>query len=271
MSKIILIDDFPQNNGGSEFVNRTVAEKLSIRQVESRSVILDPTVKYIVANISTMHPDVVKQLSQHPFYVILEHDYKFVHSRHPWRYPESIVPRNELINLDLYKNAKQIFVQTADHLSVFKANDIEGSFFNLECSIWGEELDILSQLEKTAPIVSTRMAILNSDNWIKGKNQAINFCEINGLDYEFVGHPNLHTFYEHLASHATLVFLPVARESCCRLILEARCLGLNVITPRNYGAAKESYFRLQGQELIDFLKEKSIRNIEKLKEILDVD
>ena len=63
-------------------------------------------------------------------------------------------------------------------------------------------------------------------------------------------------FISKLAQCSHLVFFPLARETFCRLVVEAKCLGLNVITTKNYGASLEGYFEMSGQELIDFLSNK---------------
>jgi len=46
-------------------------------------------------------------------------------------------------------------------------------------------------------------------------------------------------------------------------VVEAKCLGLEVITTQNYGASLEEWFnRLSGDELIDFLETNTLKNLE---------
>ena len=68
-----------------------------------------------------------------------------------------------------------------------------------------------------------------------------------------------------MASYSSLVFFPIARESCCRLVVEARALGMNVLTTKNYGAVLEPWFALSGLELINFLREKTQENLKTIK------
>jgi hypothetical protein len=61
------------------------------------------------------------------------------------------------------------------------------------------------------------------------------------------------------------VFYPIARETFCRLVVEAKCMDMEVITSKNYGASKEGWFEaLSGKELIEFLRDQTKNNIEKI-------
>jgi hypothetical protein len=65
------------------------------------------------------------------------------------------------------------------------------------------------------------------------------------------------------------VFYPIARETFCRLVVEAKCMGVDVITTRNYGATSEGYFEMIGQELIDLLRIQTEDNIKKINEYIN--
>ena len=132
--KHILISDFTIKevpHGGSEWVNDVLINKFGFEFQYSQQVSgFNMDAFYIISNISLMHPNLVKQIPNLN-YIIIENDYKICHSRHPWRWPNSIIPKNERVNYELYKNAKAIFVQTTDHYNVYKANEVEGKFINL--------------------------------------------------------------------------------------------------------------------------------------------
>jgi len=51
-------------------------------------------------------------------------------------------------------------------------------------------------------------------------------------------------------------------------VVEAKCMGVDVITTKNYGASLEGYFLMEGQELIDFLRLQTEDNLKKIKEYL---
>jgi hypothetical protein len=266
----ILISDFTIKeapHGGSEWVNQVLIDKFNLEFQYSQQVsYFDKNAMYIISNISLMRPDLVRQISSLN-YIIIENDYKICQSRHPWRWENSIIPLNERTNYDMYANAKAVFVQTNDHLSVYKANDVKGNFINLHTSIWADEdLLLLEKLLKENADKNGRTAIYNTNNWIKNTNGAIEFCNLNNLEYVLI--PNMEKredFLSSMAKSSKLVFYPIARETFCRLVVEAKCLGLDVITSKNYGASLEGWFdAMSGQDLIDFLRSQTENNIKKI-------
>ena len=267
--KKIVVSDFTIKevpHGGSEWVNEVMIEKFGLEFQYSQQVTsfnLDDF--YIISNISLMRPDLVRQIPSLN-YVIMEHDYKICPSRHPWRYPDSIIPQNDRINYDLYANAKAVFVQTNDHQRVYKTNDVKANFVNLHSSIWGEsDLQLLERMLNEHPTKNGKYGIYSTDNWIKNTQGAVKYCEDNNLDFGLI--PNQEKredFLSKMAQCSHLVFFPIARETFCRLVVEAKCMGVDVITSKNYGASLEGWFDMSGQELIDFLRMQTEENLIKI-------
>jgi hypothetical protein len=270
----ILISDFTikeVSHGGSEWVNQVLIDKFGFEFEYSQYVTsFDINNFYIISNISLMRPDLVKQIPNLN-YIIIENDYKICHSRHPWRYPDSIIPKNERINYDLYEKAKAVFVQTNDHLRVYKTNEVKANFVNLHSSIWAEnDLQLLEKMFSENPIKNGKYGIYATDNWIKNTQGAVKYCEENKLDFELVlNQEKREDFLSKLAKCSSLVFFPIARETFCRLVVEAKCMGLDVITTKNYGASLEGYFEMKGQELIDFLRMQTEDNIKKISKYIN--
>lgn len=271
MYNIVLINDFPDNIGGAEIVDGNLAKHLGCSFVAVKDIVdIDKDTFYIVSNISTMSPDIITKLSQHNNYIILEHDYKFVNHRHPWRYPDSIVPKDHLINLDLYRNAKAIFLQTDDHLNVFKLNGIEGNLISLKCSLWFDsEFQVFNTLRKNNTVKNSKFCVIDSDNWIKNTEGAVKFLTESKISFEKIkGSSNYEEFLNRLNQYSCLTFFPIARESCCRLIVEAKCLGLNVLTNNNSGAWRSDWYNLNGVELQQYLENQSAENLSLIKSYL---
>jgi hypothetical protein len=266
----ILISDFTTKevpHGGSEWVNQVLIEKFGLEFQYSQAVTsFDKENFYVISNISLMNPSLVRQIPSLD-YIIIENDYKICPSRHPWTFPGSIIPQNQRINYDLYKNAKAVFVQTNDHLSVYKANDVEANFVNLHTSIWSDsDLDLLNEIRLKTKIKNNLYGVYETNNFIKNTVGSVKHCRDNNFPYSLI--PNMNKredFLIHLGKCSSLVFLPIARETFCRLVVEAKCLEMEVITTKNYGASKEGWFDvLSGEELIEFLRNQTKNNIEKI-------
>jgi hypothetical protein len=272
--KKILISDFTIKevpHGGSEWVNQVLIEKFNLDFEYSQNVnTFDLNNFYIISNISLMKPDLVRQIPNLN-YIIIENDYKICPSRHPWRYPDNIIPKSDRINYDLYEKAKAVFVQTTDHMNIYLKNDVKGNFINLECSIWSDtDLDMLNNLLNKYKEKNGKYGVYYTNNWIKNTQGNLKYCSENKLPFSIIKETkNRVEFLENLAKCDGLVFYPLARETFCRLVVEAKCLGLNVITSKNYGASLESWFdELSGLTLIEFLKNKTTENVNKIKTYL---
>lgn len=270
MSKSILLSDFTTDDpiaGGSEFVDRTVAKALGLEIVRCKDWVPMSRDKILVSNISTLPQSKLDTLTNRCNYSILEHDYKIHPTRHPWRFKDSIVPINERTNYELYRNANAVFVQTQDHLDVFNLNNVKANFINLKCSIWSDE-ELTTFINLQAVVRNQSFAVIDSKNWIKGTEFAVKVCQDNKWDYKLISSSSWERFIWDLSSHSALVFFPVARESCCRVLVEARCLGLNVITSPNSGAFKSDWFSMRGSKLIELLRNQSKTNLDLIKECL---
>jgi hypothetical protein len=273
--KTILVSDFTIKevaHGGSEWVNQVLLEKLDIEFQYSREIKqFDPNNFYIISNISQMNESLVRQIPSLN-YIIFEHDYKICDSRHPWRYENSIIPVELRRNYDLYEKAKAVFVQTTDHMNVYLSNDVKANFVNLETSIWGDsDLDLLSSLLEKYPKKTNQYGIYVTNNWIKNTEGNIKNCLQRRLLPKLINESRDRVeFLESFAKCKGMVFYPLARETFCRLVVEAKCLGLKVLTSKNYGASLEPWFdKLNGVDLINFLREKTKENLIKIKSYVE--
>ena len=269
--KTVLVSDFTLEDeiaGGSEFVDNTVAKSLNLEIVRSKDFKPEEGQKLILSNISTMKQETVDFIRDNCEYVILEHDYKIHITRHPWRFEGNFVPKDERVNYDLYKNAKAVFTQTDDHTEVFKLNEVEGNFISLMCSIWSdEELNLLNKQRRSR--AKKQYAVMQSSNPIKNTSLAEDLCRVNKWDYDLIPKMSHYDFIYRLSDYSTLVFLPMARETCCRLLVEARALGLNTITSDNSGAFRSNWYKLSGGELVNFLREQSAKNLKEIESCLN--
>jgi hypothetical protein len=272
----ILVSDFTTKevpHGGSEWVNQVLIDKFNLEFEYSAQLnewYLD--VFYIISNVSLMKPELVREIPKLN-YIIIENDYKICQSRHPWMYPNSIIPIPERINYDIYENAKAVFVQTTDHFNIYKMNKVKGNFINLNCSIWADEdLDLLKKFLDIKPLKNNKNAIYYTNNWIKNSDGAIRYCNDNKLEYELIENQSVReVFLDKLSDCKTLIFFPIARETFCRLVVEAKCMGLDVITTKNYGASLETWFDMKGDDLIKFLRIKTIKNLKTIEEYINGD
>ncbi len=67
--------------------------------------------------------------------------------------------------------------------------------------------------------------VLGSDSWIKGKDNAIDWCKENDLDYQIVWNQPHEVTLDILARAEGFVYLPNGMDTCPRMVIEAKLLG----------------------------------------------
>jgi hypothetical protein len=77
-------------------------------------------------------------------------------------------------------------------------------------------------------------------------------------------------FLNQIAKNKKLIFLPQTPETFSRLIIEAKMLNVESIINKNIGASYEDwFFNLNGQELINFMKNKKYEIVETIEKVIN--
>jgi len=209
---------------------------------------------FILGNFVLVPPESLKGLLKEKF-VIYEHDHKYIRSRNPAIYENYLAPKDQLINLPLYKSAQAVLCQSEFHKDIVFRNTGLSNLVSLGGNLWPlavlEYIRDLSKLEK-----QDRISILDSNIEHKGTNEAIMFCRAKGYDFQLVRDSNYRSFLAKLGANNSFAFFPKTPETLSRVVVEARMMGLKVVSNNNIGATKEEWFKLRGEELIDFMIEK---------------
>ena len=267
MNNIYIVADYTIKDyaAGAEMVDDNISKGLGIEIIKPEDFEVDTACHYIISNATRLSGLKRRTLMHYGNYSIFEHDYKIHPTRQPHRYSGCVFPKHELINLDFYKRAKVVYLQSKDHLDCFLANGVEGNFINLSTSIWStEELDYLKYISVMSPCNTHRFAIIGDTGPDKGQENAIAWCKANTLDYTVLPRLPKEQFYRELSYYPAFVYFPNVKESFCRLVVEARCIGMNVIAPKTFGAVKEDWYisGLHGIDLIEFLRSSSKKNLQ---------
>lgn len=263
--KYIFIADFFKEDvlGGGEIVNDVVISALDklghdILTVYSRDVnlsFLDAHTgsNFIIGNFLGLTDSAKRRLGKEK-YVIYEHDHKYLKTRDPSPFEDFKAPKEQIINRNFYTNALSIVCQSALHTEVLQKNLGLRNIINSGGNPWTEEeldeIERLSLAEKE-PVC----AVMNSKNHIKNTQGAVDYCAVNGLKYRLISSPSPVEFLKQMSVCENFVFFPMVLETYSRVVVEARMLGCKITTNNLVGATSESWFELQGAELIAHLRE----------------
>jgi hypothetical protein len=268
MSKLYYLADFFEDDklaGGAELSDAAIREHLDlpfecVRYWELDKLGIDKDAFYIVANRSLVSPSHLDTLIEYKNYIIIEHDYQFVggpgNGRNPYVFDKAVVPDEHKTQLEFYKNAKAVFFQTDYQKRLFELNRVEGYFVSMGTTPYStEDFKFFRELLKKEFSCKTRsFAVVDSPKEIKNTKGAISFCDNNDYDYDLLPPMERDQFLKKLSEYPAMVFFPLTPESCCRLVTEARILGLNVITSKSFGASTADWFKLSGEDLVDELE-----------------
>ena len=87
--------------------------------------------------------------------------------------------------------------------------------------------------------------ILDSDSPVKPNTEAIKYAEENNLQYELITNLAYHELLIKMSTSKGLIFLPVASDTCPRLVMEAKMLGCNLVLNEHVQHKDEAWFKTQ--------------------------
>tara|TARA_R100000234_G_scaffold82065_1_gene51733 strand:+ start:355 stop:1200 length:846 start_codon:yes stop_codon:yes gene_type:complete len=265
MNKVIFIADFFADEvpGGGELNNQQLIQILQKRGVdvlEIKSQNVSPqflqeqnkNTKFIIANFIGLTEENKSLLKLEKEYIIYEHDHKYVKTRNPADYKDFIAPKDQIINFEFYKNSKAILCQSDFHANIVRANLNLDNIKSVGGNLWSHDiLDFMYKISLNKK--QATCAIMSSDNWHKNTPDAIKLCKIKGWKYDLIPRSDYQHFLTRLGKSKKFVFLPKTPETLSRIVVEARMMGLSVVTNNLVGATKEDWFKLKGIDLIDIM------------------
>ena len=217
-----------------------------------------------------MSDEVSTELVKHPgSYSIMEHDHKYVKTRNPAVYKDYLAPFQDIVNREMFTNAKSIFAQSKIQAETIRKNLKIDNVVHLGMSLWTDEQ--LAIIEKNLNNEKQpEAAVIDSTNLTKNTEVTAQYCKDKGIAFKLIGSPDYGEFIEQLASHEAYVFIPRVLESFNRVLLEARMLNCKIVTTNLNGCTSEDWFKkYKGKELIDFVREQRLRVYEDIKGALN--
>lgn len=100
--------------------------------------------------------------------------------------------------------------------------------------------------------VQDRWLILDSKSWIKGKSEAVKYCEENNMNYILVGGVTNEQFLEELAKSKGMVFLAADVDVGSRTSIEAKLLGCETILNNHVLTQFEPWYNRPLEEIEEY-------------------
>jgi len=219
--------------------------------------------KLIIANFVNMLPDCREHIQSNCDYVIYEHDHKYLINRNPAEYENYLAPADQIINKEFYNNSKFVFCQSRFHADIVEKNLQIDNIVNLSGNLWSiDALDMMRELSKREK--KDKCSIMDSNIQHKNTSGAINYCVNKGYQFELILPCAPQEFLSRISKNDKFVFFPLTPETLSRIVVEARMMGMKVVTNRRLGAVSEEWFSMKGEPLIDYMLDKRLQILNKV-------
>ena len=267
---VIYISDFFLNemNGGAELSDSVVIKYLEGRGVKVKTVksqTFNPTVHkadtFIISNFVLLSEKNKRYFEENiDNYIIIERDQKYVKQRNTVEYPGFIAPKSQVVNREFYRSAKKVFCLTSKQMEIMNAHLEIKNIESLGCTQFSEgQLGYLSH--RITYEKNEKYAIVEG----KSQDKAIALCEREGFEYDVLYKSSWEKLIDRLCEYKGIVFFSHAFESCCRLLIESKILGLKIITDNRNGCTYEPWFRDHSKfELLTFVSTKTDETLNKI-------
>ena len=185
-------------------------------------------------------------------YSVVEYDYKYCKHRLKSKHESSGEKcecekshRGKLIAIFLAKSKNLFFMssgQKNEYESIYPILKKHKSSYVLSSSFSKKSLNQIRSFLKNSTSKNDKYLILNSDSWVKGTKNCVEYAEKNKLKYELVGGLQHKDLLKKLSESKGLIFLPNGYDTCPRIVIEAKLLGCDVILNDNVQHKDEPWF-----------------------------
>lgn len=287
MTKIVFVADLfaDQYVGGAELTTQAIIESCPFEYVRfnAKEVTIATLQEYqdhfwIFGNAVSLSMQLVPSIVGNIKYAILEYDYKFCKYRSIEKHKEEtgeecdcdVSQLGKLISA-FYYGSEQIFWMSSKQEEVWiekfpfleSKGRVLGSVFSRGDI---EKLDFLKGGNNSAGWL-----VQDSESWIKGTDEAIQWCENNDQEFTLFKNYSRTQLLNAMYKAKGFCFLPRGGDTCPRVVIEAKVLGCELQINNHVQMANEAWFELGTPDtIVNHLKALPNRFWDDIKRKLDL-
>lgn len=244
--------------------------KLRSKDVTAEAVRSAADKFWVFGNFATLNPQLIGLVSAMLRYSVVEYDYKYCRFRSPEKHLHStgmpcdcVGQASGRLVSDFYRRSMGLWwmseLQRDRYLTAFpflagKQNIVLSSVFDKAT------LERIACMHARAPLAREGWVVLGSDSWVKGAENAVEWCKKTGKDYEVVWGLPYAGLLERLARARGFVYLPRGGDTCPRMVIEAKLLGCELHINDDVQHAREPWFATDDlQDIQDYLLASPVR------------
>ena len=104
------------------------------------------------------------------------------------------------------------------------------------------DIDTLNLIRNLETNKNDKWLIVHTGSWIKGTQEGIDYAREHNLEYFLAENLPYKNMLEALASCKGLIFLPLGKDTCPRLVIEAKLLDCELVINEKVQHATEDWF-----------------------------
>ena len=271
MAKIVFVADLfvEQYVGGAELTTQALIEACPFEYVKinTRDVTIETLRQYqghfwIFGNFTQLNQQLIPSIVGNIRYAVLEYDYKFCKYRSTEKHEHEEGKECDCADTQLGKlvsaffyGAEQIFwmssQQEARYIEKFPFLELKGRVLG---SVF-DKADLTKLTFLSGGKKNGKWLIQDSESWIKGTDDAIQWCKDNNKDFQLFKGLSRAELLNLMYKSEGFCFLPKGGDTCPRVVIEAKILGCELEINKNVQMANEAWFELGTPDsMIDHLK-----------------
>jgi hypothetical protein len=280
-TKVVYVGDFLKEeiSGGAELTADAIFEDapMNVFKVHSQSLTtkflkFNKNCYYIIGNFSMIPVESIGFLIENKIkYSIIEFDYKYcmfrsevMHKQQTGNSCDCMLKPVGLLVESFFENADKIFwmseAQKEHFLSrVPSLNFCDEGKHVVQSSTFSDEsieklLLLRKQKEQNRKLPIKIWGVQGSQNWIKGTEQTIKYCNEKKYAMRVLQNMQYDDFLLELSKCDGLVFHPLDFDTCPRVVIEARLMGLDLDINDNVQIKNEAWLLGSQEDLLNFLR-----------------
>lgn len=269
---IVVSDMFSEDySGGAELTLEAILAKAPGRVYKLHSMSLTPELieankdkLWILGNFSQVSKEnLIELVTSKVKYVIIECDYKYcsyrsshLHKLQQGKDCDCHLREHGFFIRAFFQRAHKVFfmsvAQMQEYIRLFP--QIKPHNFCLQSSTFSDDTIVNFSELRAHRDPNDKWAIVSGGSWIKAERETVEWCKNKGFPYELLGGLSPDNFLKKLSTMKGLVFRPAGYDTCPRLVIEAKMLGLELELNDLVQHRDESWFKSDIKTCENYLK-----------------
>ncbi len=271
--KIVFVSDFHKDDyaGGAELSTDALMKTspfgevcfLRSRELTQEHIAAGTQKIWVFFNFGSLNLNLIPVIVANCFYFVVEYDYKFCKFRSIEKHQAETgnpcdchTAQFGMFMSSFFAGAEHIFYMSEMQrkIQVDRFPFLGGDKSSVLSSIFDvQDLEFIERLRNTRKDVINSFVIMNSNSWIKGVKESQDHLRDLQINFELIGGLPYHDMLRKLSEYKGLCFRPLGGDTCPRLVIEAKLLGLALDINENVQHAPEDWFNKDLDQIESYL------------------